>query len=197
MTADNSNQVLRLPKRHSPASDSRPDPEQGVRLMESQSLRGAIVASLIVIILFSAAWAMLSVAIGRVFPWMTLLLALFIGLTVRRAGRGLDWRFPVVAAVATLGGALVGNVVIAAAFTAAEYETGTLTILRAVTAMTWPVFFDEVITAADFIYALFGAALAAFYANRRLSREQYAHLRAWQQELVSGSNGAAASDGHQ
>lgn len=158
--------------------------------MRSQSMRGAIIAGLIVIIVFSAAWAMLSVAISRVFPWMTLMLALLIGMAVRRAGRGLDWRFPVVAAFATVGGALVGNVVVAAAFTAAEYETGTLTILRAVTAMTWPVFFDEVITAADLIYALFGAALAAFYANRRLSREQYASLRAWQRECrpASGSN---------
>lgn len=186
MTADQSNQVLRLPKRHSPRADSPPDPERGARLERLQSIRGAIVASLIVVVVFSAAWATLSVAIGRVFPWMTLLLALLIGLAVRRAGRGLDWRFPVVAAFAAAGGALVGNVVVAAAFTAAEYETGTLTILRAVTSMTWPVFFDEVITAADFVYALFGAALAAFYANRRLNREQYASLRAWQQQQSRG-----------
>ena len=67
-------------------------------------------------------------------------------------------------------------------FTAGEFDTGTITILRGVTAMTWPVFFDEAMTPVDAVYALFGAAVAAFYANRRLDRSQYLALRTWQQK---------------
>ena len=121
-------------------------------------------------------------AVGRVFPWLTLVQALLVGIAVRHAGRGLDWRFPLIAASIAIAGALIGNVVVAAAFTAAEYGTGTLTVLRAATSLTWPVFFDEVMTAADAVYALAGGVSAAYYANRRLSRTQYLALRIWQRE---------------
>jgi hypothetical protein len=181
MTAEQGKQVLRLPKRHAPEGSSPPDPELGARLVHAQSLRAAIMASLIVIMAFSAGWAMLSTALGRVFPWMTVVEALLIGLAVRHAGRGLDWRFPLVAALAAIGGALLGNIVVAAAFTAVEFDTGTLAVLRAVTSLTWPVFFDEVMTGADVFYALTGAGVAAFFANRRLTRSQYAAYRTWQE----------------
>jgi len=174
--------VFRLPKRHAADEATGLGAEGGKLLLRDQSLRDALVASLVVVILFSALWAMASTLINRIFPWMTIVLGIVVGLIVRRAGRGLDWRFPVLAAAITLLGALVGNVVVAAAFTAAALETSTFTILRAVTSMTWPVFFDEVISAADIVYALFGAATAAFYANRRLSRSEYLALRMWQKE---------------
>ncbi len=172
-------QVLRLPKRHSRERAGRPDPELGARLVRAQSLRGAIIAALLAIVAFSAIWVMLSTALGRVFPWMTVVQGLIIGLAVRRAGRGLDWRFPVTAAAAAVAGALAGNVLVAAAFTAAEFDTGILTVLRASTSFTWPVFFDEVMTPADSIFAFAAAGLAAFCANRRLAREEYASYRAW------------------
>ncbi len=138
------------------------------------------------IIAFSVIWATLSTALDRVFPWMTVVQGLLIGLAVRRAGRGLDWRFPVIAAVAAVAGALAGNIVVAAAFTAAEFETSTLTVLRGATDFTWPVFFDEVMTAADVIYALAAAGVAAYYANRRLTRDQYTSYRAWQEKERAG-----------
>lgn len=186
MAAEQGKQVLRLPKRHAADGSGPPDPELGARLVRAQSLRGAVVASLIVIVAFSTAWALLSTALGRVFPWMTVLQGLLIGFAIRRAGRGLDWRFPLLAATAALAGALLGNVVVAASFTAAEFDTGTLAILRAVTSLTWPVFFDEVITGADAIYALAGAGVAAFYANRRLTRAQYGAWRQWQERHEDG-----------
>jgi hypothetical protein len=80
----------------------------------------------------------------------------------------------------------VGNVVVAAAFTAPELGTTTLTVLRSLTAMTWPVFFDEVMTPADLVFALFAAGLAAFYANRRLTRNEYLALRTL--EEIQGVN---------
>jgi hypothetical protein len=160
--------------------------DDGKALHKTQSPRDAVIAGLIVVILFSVLWAMLSTLSNRIFPWMTIVLGIFVGVIVRHAGRGLDWRFPVLAAAITLLGALVGNIVVAAAFTAAALETSTFTILRAVTSMTWPVYFDEVISAADVVYALFGAATAAFYANRRLTRAEYHALRKWQEEQDAG-----------
>lgn len=182
MSQEQSKQVLRLPKRHTREHGAEPDPALGARLVDAQSLPAAIMASLVTVLVFSVAWAMLSTALGRVFPWMTVVQGLIIGLAVRRAGRGLDWRFPAIAAVMALLGALAGNVIVAAAFTAADFETGTLTVLRAVTGFTWPVFFDEVMTAADAVYAFVAAAVAAYYANPRLTRDQYASYRAWREK---------------
>ena len=178
MSEEQHKQVLRLPKRHSRGGAARPDPEVGARLVRAQSLRGAIMAA--------AVWAMLSTALDRVFPWMTLVQGLIIGFAIRRAGRGIDWRFPAIAAVAAVVGALAGNVIVAAALTAAEFETSTLKVLGAATDFTWPVFFDEVMTAADVIYALAAASVAAYFANRRLTRDQYTSFRAWQEKDRAG-----------
>lgn len=182
MTNKVNKSVLRIRKRHTPAETIEVSARDRSRLLQQQSLRGALIGGVIVIILFSVLWAMTSVLLDRIFPWMTVVLGMLTGLTVRRAGRGLDWRFPVLAAAITLIGALVGNVVVAAAFTAEDMERTTFTILRAITSLTWPVFFDEVISSADIVFALFGAAIAAFYANRRLSRAEYLALHKWQED---------------
>jgi hypothetical protein len=173
--------IVRLPRRHQRAAfhDDNVDAEE---LMADQSLRAAALAGLGVIVAFSVLWVMLSTLVNRIFPWMTVLLGVFVGLAIRRAGRGLDWRFPVLAASMTLAGSLVANVVVAAAFTAGELDSTTFEILRAATSMTWPVFFREVISAADVVYAAMGAAAAAFFANRKLTRNEYIAWRKWQED---------------
>ncbi len=170
-----------MPRRHQGAAAhaAEVDVEQLVR---EQSLRDAIIGGVIAVILFSMLWAMLSTLLDRIFPWMTVVLGAVVGLVVRRAGRGLDWRFSALAATIALVGALAGNIVVAAAFTADELGASTFEVLRAVTAMTWPVFFSEVISAADIVYAAMGAGAAAFYANRRLTRNEYSAYRKWSEE---------------
>jgi len=173
--------VLRLPKKHASKIRVEPTAADGARLIREQSLRDAIAAGLIVVIVFSALWAVLSDLINRVLPWLTLLLGMLIGLAIRRAGRGLDWRFPALAALLAVIGALAGNIFVAATATAAEFGISTLRVLRAVTSMTWPEFFGEKITPADWVFALFAAVIAAFYAKRRLSRREYLAFRRWQE----------------
>lgn len=174
--SDKIKSVFRLPKRHT-GTDTVPGPELGQQLMSQQSLPNALYAGLIIIITFSILWAMASTLINRILPWMTLILGILVGLGVRRAGRGLDWRFSLLAAVLAALGALLSNVVVAAAFTASALDTSTLHVLRAVTSMTWPVFFDEALSVVDAIYGLAAAGLAAFYANRRLTRAEFHALR--------------------
>ena len=181
---DENTSVLRLRKKHLPKVDKEPTREDAQRLLEAQSIRNAIMASLIVIILFCAVWSTWSVLAGRIFPWVTLLFGVVLGLAVRRAGLGLDWRFPALAAVFALLGSLIANIVVAAAFTAPVLKTTTLAVLSNLTVMTWPVFFDEVMTPADLVFALFGAGIAAFYANRRLTRAEYLALRTWEKNDV-------------
>lgn len=174
--------VLRLRKKHLSKVKAEATPEDAKRLLEAQSVRNAVVASLVTIILFSIVWAMLSTLVGSIYPWMTLLLGILVGLAVRRAGLGLDWRFPVLAAVFAVVGSLVASIVVAAAFTAPQLNTDTLTVLRNLTALTWPVFFGEVMTPADIVFGIFAAGLAAFYANRRLTRAQYLAIRSFEEQ---------------
>lgn len=175
-----------MAKRHEPKVERKPTAADGARLLRAQSVRNAIMAALIAVIVFSVLWAMLSTLIGRIFPWMTMLLGVLVGFAVRRAGRGLDWRFPVIAASVAAIGSVASNVVVAAAFTAPILQTSTLNVLRAATAMTWPVFFAEVMTPADLVFALFSAGIAAFFANHRPTRAEFLALRTWEDEHEQG-----------
>lgn len=179
MSEEKTESVLRLRKRHSPGKHAKPTAEDGARLVRAQSVRQALTAGLIVITLFAILWSMLSGALGEIYPWMTLLLGILVGLAVRRAGLGLDWRFPTIAAVLTIIGAIAGNVVVAASFAADELGTGTLDVLRSMSSYTLPTFFAEVVNYADIIYAAFAALIAAFFAKRRLDRRQYHAYRLW------------------
>lgn len=187
MKTDQNPNPLRLRKKHGDGRGQNVTAADGARLVNAQSLRNAFVASLIILILFCVVWISLSASLGRVFPWMTVLLGGALGLGIRRAGRGIDWRFPTLAAAMALFGSLGSNVVLAAATTADDFGVGILQVLQAVTSMTWPVFFDEVWNAAHGFYAVVAAGLAAFFANRRLTRAEYYALRQWQDQ----------SDGHQ
>ncbi len=174
--------LLRLRRRHGEGRSPEVSADDGARLLRAQSLRNAVMASLIVFVLFCIAWVALTSVTGRVFPWLTVVLGWLTGVAIRRAGRGVDWRFPSLAAVATLLGCVGSNIVLAASTTAAEYGTGTLDILQAVTTMTWPVFFDEVWNIGDTFFAVFSAGLAAVLAPRKLTRSEYFALRLWRRQ---------------
>ena len=182
MAYDPDNQVLRLPKKHAPGIDEPPDPNLGRRLLAAQSVRNALTGGLIAVIVFAAFWVIVTALTERIFPWFSVLLGVVVGYVVRAVGKGLDWRFPAIAAVLTVLGSLLGIVAISAATTAGEYDTSTVTILSRATPLTWPVFFDEVLNIADGFYAVLAAGLAAFLANRRLTRSQYFALRLWRAE---------------
>lgn len=180
MAGPNPKSIFRLRKKHEPSAREKPDAHHGARIVAAQSVRNAVMASLIVVIAFAVVWSLASVTLGRVFPWMTLVLGLILGYAVRRAGQGIDWRFPVIAATFAFAGSILGNVVVGAAFAARELGTTTLTVLGSASEFTWPTFFDEVITAADVIYAFSAAGIAAYFANRRLDRREFQALRLYQ-----------------
>jgi hypothetical protein len=173
---------LRLRKKH--GEGRRPDvtAADGARLVEAQSLRNAVIASLIILTVFCIVWIALSAALNRVFPWMTVVLGAALGMGIRRAGRGVDWRFPALAAVMALLGSVASNIVLAAATTGEFYGMGTVETLQATTSMTWEVFFERVWTVAHGFYAAVAAGVAAFFANRRLTRAQFYALRLWRDQ---------------
>ena len=90
--------VLRLRKKHGEGRKVDITAADGARLVRAQSLGKALIASAIAIILFCVAWVSLTSLTNRVFPWITVVLGAGVGLLVRRAGKGVDWRFPALAA---------------------------------------------------------------------------------------------------
>ena len=182
MSSTSDKSVLRLRKRHGSGAGVAASAEDGERLIRAQSIRNAIVAAFIAIVVFSLFWMTLSALLNKVFPWFTVVLGVLVGYAIRMTGRGLDWRFPALAAGLTLAGSLMANVVVAASVTADVEGTGTLHVLQSVTALTWPVFFNEVLTIADAFFAVIAAGFAAFFANRKLTRTQYYALRLWREE---------------
>ena len=177
----NTQSPLRLRKKHD-GEPSDVTAADGKRLVDAQSIRNAAIAGIITIVVFSLLWAAMTSLVNRVFPWMTVVLGYLLGYAVRRAGHGVDWQFPALAAVLAVTGSLAANILVAADYTAETFATDTLHILQSVTSMTWPVFFDEVLSVADAFYAAMSAGLAAFLANRRLTRQQYYALRLWRGE---------------
>lgn len=172
-----SDQPLRLRKKHGSINSAEIASIDVSSLINAQSISFAIVASFLTIILFSFFWVLLSQLTGRVFPWLTVILGYLLGHVIRISGRGIDWRFPIIAMSLTLLGSIFSNFFIAASVTAEQFETETLDILLSVTSMTWFVFFDEFLNVADIFYAVLAMSIAAFFSKRKLKRSEYNALR--------------------
>lgn len=159
--------------------------EDGGRIVRQQSERAAITAGLIVIIVFSVIWVMVTDLFGTVYPWATVILGYLIGHAVRRAGKGVEWWFALIGATLTSIGAVIANIVLAASISADQAGGSTLGVLQDSSFETWLFFFGVDWNIGDSAFLVFGAAVAAFYSLRRLDREEYLALRLWREERAS------------
>jgi hypothetical protein len=180
--------MTRLKKKHSRKRlGPRPVADAG-SLVRAQSLRSAFVAAIAAVLVVNATWVWLSTATGKFFPWVGIVQGVLVGLAVQRAGRGLDWRFPVLAALVASIGSFSGGFFVALSTTEIELGASSLRILRGLTVMTWQTYFDEVLTPVDVIYAFCAASVAAFYAKRRLKRHEEYALRTMGQDADTGGH---------
>ncbi len=164
--------MFRLKQTHSQHPHETNTPTSAEKLIAEQSVRAAVTSAAIAIIVCNILWLYTASAFGRYFPWIAILQGVAIGFSVRVAGRGLDWRFPLVAALAAWVGAFTGNLFIALAFTAAQNA--------AIDQGWWPIltsFLMNTVTAIDVIYAFCAVAIAIFYSKRRLNRHEVFALR--------------------
>jgi len=84
-------QPLRLRKKHGSGEPVQATSADGYLLVEAQSIRSAIVAGLITIIVFSIFWITLSELTDRVFPLLTVVLG-FLRSEERRVGKECRYR---------------------------------------------------------------------------------------------------------
>lgn len=159
-------------------------PVDAASLVAQQSIRAAIVAAAVVAVCLNFIWLWLAEISGSFFHWYSVLQGPLIGLAVRHAGRGIDWRFPAIAATVTMLAAFSGNFLVSVVTTSAVLEASALQVLRGLTLWSWQTWFSEVLNFADLVYALFAAAVAAFYAKRHLRRNEAFALRSMNEESL-------------
>ena len=129
------------------------------------------------VLVFGWIWARVSMETGRVFPWFSILIGTIVGLAVQRVGRGLDWRFPVIAAVLAWAGAYAGNLIIGIVETGRYIEARPLSVLIGLSRDTMENFFANTVSTIDHIYAFCAAGVASFLAKRRLNRREVLAIR--------------------
>jgi hypothetical protein len=173
--------MLRPGKKKITRTEGSPPQVDPQKLEDAQSVRRAVVAAIAATLLLSCFWMFLADVTERVFPWFSIVQGVFIGLAVRRFGRGLDWRFPLVAGTAAWAGAFFGNLLVAIPVTTSALDAAWWEVVRGLTWWSLRTFFDEVITAVDYIYAFSASAVAVFYAKRRLNRHEVFALRTRQE----------------
>jgi len=164
--------MFRLRQKHSRNLGREVTLVNAEKLIAAQSVRAAITGAAIAIIMFNIIWAYTASASGKFLPWISIVQGAVIGMAVQRAGRGLDWRFPVVAGSAAWIAAFSGNLFIALVFTGTE-ATG-------VGSNWWRVlgsFFENTVSVIDVIYAFCAVAVSIFYSKRPLNRYEVLALR--------------------
>lgn len=150
-------------------------------IIASQSLSRAATAAVVVIVLMTLFSWVLASLLGRIFPWMVLIQGVLIGFSIRRWGRGFDWRFALLGALAAFFGAYIGNFLIAASVAADALQISTVSVIFNMSEYTLGTYFREDVNPADHIFASFAAAFGAFFARRELSRDEYRAVRVMQQ----------------
>jgi hypothetical protein len=174
--------MFRLNQKHSKNLGKAASEADGASILAAQSLPAAVLAAVMVVILMNLLWMMSASLLNRVFPWYAIIQAIPVGYAVRRAGQGLDWRFPLLAALMAWVGSYTGNFILAADTAADEFGTGALHIISSMSEWTLGLYFDEVVSSADHVYALYAAGIAAFLARRRLTRSQEYAFRTYQRD---------------
>ena len=175
--------MFRLKQKHTPKKGAkRLPPADGKRLLSEQSVSRGLIGTLAVAVLLCWGWALVSMLTAKVFPWFTIVMGAFIGMAMQRFGRGLDWRFPVMALVIAGVAAYAGNLMIGVFETGRYIEEEPMRVMGGLSADTLRNFFRNTISPVDHIYAFSACGVAAFFANRRLKRHEVLGLRLAQKE---------------
>ena len=147
------------------------------RLIGEQSLRGAVLGALLAWLLLNVVWVYGCLLFDRFFPWFSIVQGFFIGRAVQHYGRGLDWRFPLLAGGIAVLAAFAGSFLSALFLTGREFDTSVLTLAGEISWHTVSTFATNEFAIVGTIYAGMAAALAGFFAGRRLDRYEAVALR--------------------
>ena len=182
-----SKSILRLKNKYSQNLGRAAPVIDAQALIDEQSMTRALLGALFALLILNTIWVYSALMFDRFFPWGSVVQGFLIGRAVRHFGLGLDWRFPALAAVFAVIAALTGSFVAALNLTAREFSTGSLALLSETSWHTIMTFVSRDFGVVGVIYALCAAALAAFFASRRLDRHEAQALRKFEEAIKSES----------
>jgi len=168
---------MRLRKKHAP------DPERSVAkidvqaLLDEQSLSRAALGAVFALVILNAMWAYSSLLFDRFYPWGSIIQGFLFGRAVRHFGRGMNWRYPLLAAAFGACGALTGSFVASLNLTAREFSMSALSLVSEVSWYTIETFVARDFGVVGLIYAVTAAVLAAFFGKRRLDKYEEVALQ--------------------
>ena len=171
--------IYRLRHKHKPGAASDVNAEA---LIAEQSLRSAAIGAVAAIFILTAVWVYAVMLFDQFFPWIAVVQGFFIGRAVQHFGRGIDWRFPALAAVAAIIGAFFGSFVSALFLTSREFGMSPLPLLSEISWHTLRTFATREFGVVGVIYAGTSAAVAGFFAARRLTRGEAIALRRYKEQ---------------
>ena len=166
--------IYRLRHKHAPSASADVDVQQ---LLAEQSVQRAAMGAALAVVLLTAVWVYAGLLFDQFFPWISVIQGFFVGRAVQHFGRGIDWRFPVLAATAAVIGALLGSFASALFLTGREFGMSPLPLLTEVSWHTVQTFVTREFGVVGVIYAGMAAAVAGFFATRRLTRQEAIALR--------------------
>lgn len=171
-------QAQRFLRQHRPLP-----PEDSIdSLLNRQNLRRGTAMTAVMAVLTIAAWVYVSLLFDKYFPWFSVLQGFLIGLAMQRYGQGIDRRFPLVAAILTAIAAVVGAFTVALFLTGREFSMPAWQLINEISLHTVGTFLQRDFGNIGVIYMLFACSLAAFYANRRLRRNEAIAVRRWREQ---------------
>jgi len=173
--------ILRLKKRHSGGEADERASVDPKALLASQAPGNAVYGAVVAALILNVLWVTSSMAFDRFFPWFSIVQGFLIGRAIKRYGRGFDWRFPLLAAIVAFVAAVSGSFASALWLTGREFGTGALPLIAEISWHTVRTFFGREFGAVGTVYALVGAALAAYYSRRLLDRNEASALRAYRE----------------
>jgi hypothetical protein len=153
----------------------------GRSLHDEQSVWNGLYGALITAIIFNIIWVYVSMFFDRFFPWLAIIQGILIGKSFKKYGHGLDWYFPILAAILATLASITGSFLSALNLTGREFNTGAMNLINEITWHTLKTFMINEFSIVGLIYAIFAAMLAAYYAKRHLSRAQSIAIRKYQE----------------
>jgi hypothetical protein len=155
----------------------------GRSLQKEQSILSGFYGAIITAVIINIIWVYISMFFDRFFPWLSIVQGILIGKSIKKYGLGLDWYLPALAAILTIIASVTGSFLSALYLTGREFNTGAMMLIDEISWHTLKTFMVNEFAIVGCIYAIFAAALAAYYAKRQLSRDQSIAFRKYRESI--------------
>ena len=90
--------IFRLKQKHSPDPEHAGAEIDAQVLIDEQSLQRGLMGALLALVILNTIWVYSALFFDRFYPWGSIVQGFLIGRAVRHFGRGILWRFPLLAA---------------------------------------------------------------------------------------------------